>query len=282
MSEPSFPPDHRNAPIDLWRRMREFLCECFGLFGEPQELADRHTLLFKDYKLIVPWLRAAEALIRRLLLIEASLLEPNSSPASGGSGSRQLVRRSSKSEGGSRETKGEVQDQAQSGANALDPTNPESWRVSFRAIASSPASGGSGSRQLVRRSSKSEGGSRETKGEVDQRAQSCASPSDRFATTSPASGGGKDPHAALVRKLSPKFRSAIPLALRFEAVLRVYNNPLPFARRLAARLRKRAALAKRVLNDGWTQLRGIIERTLHDEIGPRVDTSVRKLCADSS
>ncbi|HVV32030.1 MAG TPA: hypothetical protein VHC73_02285, partial [Vitreimonas sp.] len=139
----------------------------------------------------------------------------------------------------------------------------------------------SGSRQLVRRSSKSEGGSRETKGEVDQRAQSCASPSDRFATTSPASGGGKDPHAALVRKLSPKFRSAIPLALRFEAVLRVYNNPLPFARRLAARLRKAASLVKRVLNDGWTQLRGIIERTLHDEIGPRVDTSVRKLCADS-
>jgi hypothetical protein len=84
-----------------------------------------------------------------------------------------------------------------------------------------------------------------------------------------------------VRKLSPKFRSAIPLALRFEAVLRVYNNPLPFARRLAARLRKAASLVKRVLNDGWTQLRGIIERTLHDEIGPRVDTSVRKLCADS-
>jgi hypothetical protein len=224
MSEPTFPPDHRNAPIDLWRRMREFLCECFGLFGEPQELADRHTLLFKDYKLILPWLRAAEALMRRFLLIEAALLP----------------------------------------------------------FQSSPARGGSGSRQLVRRSSKSEGGGRETKGDVDAHAQSRASPSDRFATTSPASGGGKDPHAALVRKLSPKFRSAIPLALRFEAVLRVYNNPLPFARRLAARLRKRAALAKRVLNDGWTQLRGIIERTLHDEIGPRVDTSVRKLCADSS
>ncbi|HVV31915.1 MAG TPA: hypothetical protein VHC73_01705 [Vitreimonas sp.] len=268
MSEPSVPPDHRNAPIDLWRRMREFLCECFGLFGEPQELADRHTLLFKDYKLILPWLRAAEALMRRFLLIEAALLEPNSSPARGGSGSRQLVRRSSKSEGGRRETKGEV-DTAH--AAELDPTNPDSWRVSFRAIASSPACGGSGSRQ-----------GRETKGDVDANTQSRASPSDRFATTSPASGGGKDPHAALVRKLSPKFRSAIPLALRFEAVLRVYNNPLPFARRLAARLRKRAALAKRVLNDGWTQLRGIIERTLHDELGPRVDTSVRKLCADSS
>jgi hypothetical protein len=39
---------------------------------------------------------------------------------------------------------------------------------------------------------------------------------------------------------------------------------------------------KRVLNDGWTQLRGIIERTLHDELGPRVETSVRQLCADSS
>jgi hypothetical protein len=271
MSEPSFPPDHRNAPIDLWRRMREFLCECFGLFGEPQELADRHTLLFKDYKLILPWLRAAEALMRRFLLIEAALLPFQSSPARGGRGSRQLVRRSSKSEGGSRETKGEVQDQAQSGANALDLTNPDSWRVSFRAIASSPACGGSGSRQ-----------GRETKGDVDAHAQSRASPSDRFATTSPASGGGKDPHAALVRKLSPKFRSAIPLALRFEAVLRVYNNPLPFARRLAARLRKAASLVKRVLNDGWTQLRGIIERTLHDELGPRVDTSVRKLCADSS
>jgi hypothetical protein len=224
MSEPSFPPDHRNAPIDLWRRVREFLCECFGLFGEPQDLADRHTLTFKDYRLILPWLRAAEALIRRFLLIEASLLPPGPpAPRPAGASKRPATRSS----------------------HDLDLTNPNSWRVTFRGF-SSPARGGSGSRR-----------SRETK-------------------------GGVDTHAALVRKLSPKFRSALPLALRFEAVLRAYNNPLPFARRLAARLHKAASLAKRILNDGWRQLRGIIERTLHDDLGPRVDTSVRQLCADSS
>lgn len=41
---------------------------------------------------------------------------------------------------------------------------------------------------------------------------------------------------------APRFYSAWPLALRYEALIRVFNNPAPYARRLARKLR---ALPKR-------------------------------------
>ncbi len=48
-------------------------------------------------------------------------------------------------------------------------------------------------------------------------------------------------------KLGNPLRSAWPLALRFETLLRAYNEPIPFARRLARRLARKAESVKRVL-----------------------------------
>ena len=41
-----------------------------------------------------------------------------------------------------------------------------------------------------------------------------------------------------------RFHSAWPLALRLQALLRVYNDPLPYARRLARRLHAAAHRAR--------------------------------------
>ena len=78
-------------------------------------------------------------------------------------------------------------------------------------------------------------------------------------------------------------RSAWPLAERFEALLRVYNDPMPYARRLARRLRKQAALAVRITSSAWQEFRGIIGRTLFDLLGPPLACAARIAArADSS
>jgi len=43
----------------------------FALFGAPEDVAARHTLTGKPYRLMLSWLRCGEAMMRRLLLIEA-------------------------------------------------------------------------------------------------------------------------------------------------------------------------------------------------------------------
>ena len=175
MSAPAFPPDQRNAPLTLWQRVGAFVNELFSLFGEPQVLAGEHILALKRYQLILPWLRAGEALLRRFLLLEAALLEPEApSP-------RPRTPAPSKPRP----------------PRDLDLNDPDAWRVSFR-CSSSPAHAQRRSRQSRK--------------------------------------GNANP-----RVLAPRFRSALPLARRFEAVLRVYNNPLAFARRRRAFAQSRRA-----------------------------------------
>jgi hypothetical protein len=226
----------RTAPLDLWRIAAAFLAAIHALFGGPERVAFQHTLTAKAHGQLAAWLRCAEAMLRRLLLIEAAAYpKPNTRPllAPPRPRARKLM--------------------------SFTPDEPEKWRVSFRCLHLPPRRGGSVD------PGRAPG---ETKG--DARA-----PSDAFGVSSPASGGDKCASAEPVfvfredrvpraktplrratrraersarRRLlrqdhlwvqyEPKarFRSAWPLAERYEAVLRVFNDPAPYARRLARRL----------------------------------------------
>lgn len=133
----------------------------FALFGNPEDVAAKHTLTKKPYQLLASWLRCAEAMLRRLLLIEAAAFpKPNTRPLLWAKRPRTRTLRYFQAE------------------------KPEDWRVSFRCF---------------------------------------------------------DPPALAARrkrrgKTEKRFYSAWPLAERYEALLRVFENPEPFARRLARRL----------------------------------------------
>lgn len=167
----SFAPEThpRAASLDLWRHFRAFLCSVLGIFGQPEDLAARHTLTMEEWRHTNTWLTAAEALLRRLLLIEAAAISaPPVRP-------RAKARRPRAHK-----------------LIAFHPDKPEAWRVHFRCFLD---------RRRPRR------------------------------------------HTATRSSVAPsRFASAWPLALRLEALLRVFNNPHAYAARLAARLRRPKAL----------------------------------------
>lgn len=135
----------------------------YALFGAPEDVAARHTLRSAAHALLAAWLRVGEALMRRLLLVEASAYpRPNTRP---------LLHPHRKR---TRKLMG------------FDADAPEKWRVSFKCFS-----------------------------------KDCGHP----ARSLPAGS-----------RQSQRFHSAWPLAERYEALLRVFNDPAPFARRLAARL----------------------------------------------
>jgi hypothetical protein len=169
----------------------------YNLFGAPEDVAFDHTYTRKPYLLLLSWLRCAEAMLRRLLLIEASAYpKPNTRPLL--RPKRQRVRK----------------------LRHFTHDKPEEWRVSFRCFQalrfSSPVNGGS-----VIGKANDEGGAN---------AQSPAA----FALHRPLNQASPDRSPA--RGGARRLFSAWPLAERYEALLRVYNNPEPYARRLAARL----------------------------------------------
>jgi hypothetical protein len=99
----------RHAPSALWAIMQAFLNTLHMLFGAPETVAEQHTLTAKPYKLLQTWFRAGEALMRRLLLIEAAAYaKPNVRPLL-----REPRKRGRKLMG-------------------FDADTPEAWRVSFR------------------------------------------------------------------------------------------------------------------------------------------------------
>lgn len=191
------------APPILWAAARALITTIFALFGEPARIAAQHTHRQSERRLLLKWLRAGEALMRHLLLIEAAnYARPNTRP---------LLPRAPR-----KRTRHLM---------TFEPDKPEAWRVSFRALHLPPRRGGS-----VERS--------ETKGDVSARA-----PSDAFGVSSPARGGDKKRGRLSREERwcseywpKPKFYSAWPLAERAEALLRAFNNPEPHAKRLAARL----------------------------------------------
>ncbi|WP_158766269.1 hypothetical protein [Terricaulis silvestris] len=208
-------PDTRTAPLPLWRSAGAFITTLFNLFGAPQDLAADHTLTTKTHALILSWLRVAEAFLRHLLLIEASALD------CGSCGAPALARRSF-SEGGSSRHYARERKRVEFFAN-----EPETWRVSFRCFPSSPACGGS------------------VIGKANDEGGAPAQALDAFAPHRTLSHASRDSSPA---RGGAKFHSAWPIAERFEALLRVYNNPAPYARRLARRLRALPRLIATVLH----------------------------------
>ncbi|PZO48013.1 MAG: hypothetical protein DCF16_17000 [Alphaproteobacteria bacterium] len=168
--------------MSLWRIAEAFLHTLYNLFGAPEDVARQHTLTRAPYLLLREWLRAGEAVMRKLLLIEAAAYPK--------SAKRPARRAAHKHE---------------SRAIGFDHDKPEDWRVAFSCFlgppASSPAYTGAGRRDA---------------------------------------GGPRD-------NALHNFHSAWPLAERYEALIRVFNDPAPYARRLAARLHARPRAADAVL-----------------------------------
>lgn len=173
----------RTAPPALWCVARAFLLTLHALFGAPEDIAFQHTLTAKAHKLMANWLRVAEALLRRLICIEAA--------AYAKSKARPMRRRTPRARAPR--------------VIVHEPAQPEQWRVSFRCFKSprpsSPACEGRG----------------------------------RDAVDGGASGQSFD---AMKRHRAgaKRFRSAWPLAERYEVLIRAYNDPAPYARRAAHRL----------------------------------------------
>lgn len=173
-----------HAPPILWAAARALITTIFALFGEPSAIAAQHTHRQSERRLLLKWLRAGEALMRHLLLIEAAHhAKPNTRPLL--NARRERTRR----------------------LMTFEAANPEDWRVSFRCFSTLPG-----------RSAK-----REEPGPRGQRAPSKPrlSREERWCSD---------------HWPRPKFYNAWPLAERAEALLRAFNNPEPYARRLAARL----------------------------------------------
>ena len=171
----------RNAPIALWRVAEAFLHTLHNLFGAPEDVAFRHTLTRGPYVLLLSWIRVGEALLRRLLLIEAAALpKPNTRP---------ILWQTRKK-------------RARRMMEFFD-DKPEDWRVSFRC-------------------------------QCDVRVRKATR---KRVTLSPSKGDAAP----------PSFHSVWPLAERYEALIRVFNDPTGYAKRLAKHLYARAVVALRAL-----------------------------------
>jgi hypothetical protein len=151
----------------------------YALFGAPEDVAAEYTLTRAAHTLMASWIRCAEAMLRRLLLIEASVFpKPTTRPLL--HPKRHRARK----------------------AMGFDADKPEDWRVSFRCLAS----------PTLRQAQRDAGGS-----------------ANRLVSVSLSLSKAKRPEPR-------RFFSASPLAERYEALIRVFNNPESFARRLARKL----------------------------------------------
>jgi hypothetical protein len=66
-----------------------------------------------------------------------------------------------------------------------------------------------------------------------------------------------------------------------EALLRVCNDPAPYATRLARRLRKRSALVERI-RTSWEDFRDLVTHDLYDALIEPMDHAARVFVQDSS
>ena len=182
--------DIRQTRRSLWLIAQSFINVLASIFGRSEEIAARHTILRDEWRLICEWLRAGEALMRMLLMIEAAALpKPNTRMP--------LLR----------EKRTRVKRMME-----FWPDKPDDWRVSFRVLAPT----------LPGRSAK-----REEPGPIGKHGAG-----DEW---TPAQRGLKPTWPGSVEHAA-RFKSAWPLAERAEALLRVFNDPLPYAQRLARRL----------------------------------------------
>jgi len=185
--------------------MRDFLCLLFDLFGDPGALAAQGALSRRERALMLPWLRAGEAFLRRLLFIEAVALAGEASRAApvrkGRPRARQLV--------------------------SFYPDKPEDWRVSFRVLLPK--------RRRVRRARAfMRGASLGLPIPLSGRPDPSA-PEFRGASFN---AGAAKASVAVPARTRAHLADAWPLAERLEAMLRVLNDPRARARRLASVLRR--------------------------------------------
>jgi len=199
-----------------------------ALFGDPSHIAAKHTLTLKAHQLLASWLRAGEAMMRRLLLIEAAAYpKPNTRP---------LLRAPRK-----RTRK----------LMHFYPETPEKWRVSFRCFTTLPG----------RRAKRGEPGpiaqhAAADEWTPDRRVLAHASPGNvrpfifredrpRRVTNRAQRRRAKRTRAKPVLRQDREwlkhepplaFRSAWPLAERYEALRRAFANPRAYAARLARAL----------------------------------------------
>jgi hypothetical protein len=191
-------PDARTAPIALWRIAQAFLIALHNLFGAPEDIARAGWLAPVVRKQLSQWLNAGQALFARLMLIEAAAL-PTPPPA------RPRVRPPRKPR--------RIEHRADA---------PQDWRVALRLFPRSPWRGGAvrASRPKPRYALQSR--------EPKPAPLTCAFPTRPHpracAQSLPNTTAPRDP------------ASAWPLAERYEAILRAYNDPAPYAQRLARRL----------------------------------------------
>jgi hypothetical protein len=182
--------DPRTTHRPLWLLMQDFLQTLTTLFGAPEDVAARGTLVHRDWAQMATWVRAGEALLRQLLLIAAAVLpKPNLRPIL-------WVKRARKRR-----------------LVHFYPDAPQDWRVSFRCF--------------VDRARKPR-----SKGVAPKPRKPRATREDRW---------------SYERFKAARFHSAWPLAERMEALIRVFNDPAPYARRLARRLYARPERAAPML-----------------------------------
>jgi hypothetical protein len=183
----------RTAPLALWRAAEAMLGVLYNLFGAPEDVAARHTLVAAAHALMAGWLRCAEAMLRRLILIEASAYpKPNTRPLL--HAKRTRVRK----------------------LLGFDADAPEKWRVSFRCF---------GALRLRQAQTDANGTSSATL---------CVALS--LSKRKPRKRISREDRWCFENFKPVTFRSAWPLAERYEALIRVFNDPAPYARRLSRRL----------------------------------------------
>jgi hypothetical protein len=103
----------RHAPIALWQAAHAIIIALFNLFGAPEDIGAQSTLTKHARNLLLLWLRAAEAVVRRLIFIEASKLSADGPPPS-----KRLA--------------GKTPAAQKSDSPPFFTNDPDSWRVSFR------------------------------------------------------------------------------------------------------------------------------------------------------
>ncbi|MEQ1818621.1 MAG: hypothetical protein ABL871_08420 [Terricaulis sp.] len=101
------------APLAPWRVAEAFMHILHALFGDPSQVAFKHALRLETHRQISSWLRCGEAMMRRLLLIEATAYA-KPAPSRRARTLRKHVRKP---------------------PLACTPESPETWRVSFRCFA---------------------------------------------------------------------------------------------------------------------------------------------------
>lgn len=225
MNAPPHPtlPIDRTAPIALWRVAGAFLQQICNLFGAPEDIAMGVAITKGARTLMCSWLRVAEALLRRLLLVEAAAITDLPQPRP-------------------RKRKPRVR------APIVEHGDkPETWRVSFRCMVANTKT---------------------------KRRRTIPRQPTHQRQPEPVEGGKRRPPLP-----SGHLYNAWPIAKRAEALIRVFNNPAPYARRLALRLRARPNSQTKMMRAPKDAHHKIGERdwfelaTLCDEAWPLTDSS---------